>query len=131
MELTLIRLYGNLGTNGYLIHNKRVLCKTIELPWKGNRLSESCIPEGKYRLRERYSARFGRHLEICEVPNRSLILFHPANNALRELRGCIAPVTELVGEGKGILSRQAFRRLMELVIPALELEELITLKIQT
>lgn len=131
MELTLIRLYGNLGTNGYLIHNKTVLCKTIELPWKSNRISESCIPEGKYTLRDRFSTRFGRHLEIVNVPNRNLILFHPANNAMRELRGCIGPVSELIGEGLGLNSRMAFRKVMDLALPILDSGKLITLKIQT
>jgi len=131
MKLILIRLYGNMGTNGYLLHDKRVLCKTIELPWRNNQPSISCIPEGSYNLRQRFSKRFGRHLEILNVPNRSLILFHPANNALRELRGCIAPVTELVGQGLGNYSRKAFRKLMDRVNPILEQGELITLKIQT
>jgi hypothetical protein len=35
-------------------------------------------------------------LEVIDVKNRKLILFHPANNALKELNGCIAPVTKLV-----------------------------------
>jgi hypothetical protein len=131
MKLILIRLYGNMGTNGYLLHDKRVLCKTIELPWRNNQPSISCIPEGSYNLRERFSTRFGRHLEILNVPNRSHILFHPANNALRELRGCIAPVTELVGQGLGNYSGMAFRKLMDRVCPVLEQGELVTLKIQT
>lgn len=131
MELTLIRTYGNMGTNGYLIHKKQLICKTIELPWRSNLPSVSCIPEGKYPIWPRSSPRFGRHLEIIDVPDRDLILFHPANNALRELRGCIAPVMELVGEGMGIRSREAFRKLMDRVTPALENDELLTLKIQT
>jgi|SRR5690554_4264991 hypothetical protein len=131
MHLTLIRIYGNVGTNGYLICNKKVIAKTIELPWKQNRRSESCIPEGVYTLRERYSPQFGRHLEVVNVPNRDLILFHPANDARRELRGCIAPVTELVGPGLGINSRPAMRKLMDLIIPILDNNECLTLKIQT
>lgn len=54
------------------------------------------------------------------VKNRDLILFHPANDALRELNGCIAPVTELTGEGRGIRSRIAFERLKNSVFPYLE-----------
>lgn len=131
MKLTLIRLYGNLGTNGFLIANKQLICKTIELPWRNNQPSVSCIPEGKYVLQLRDSERFGRHLEIIDVPKRSLILFHPANDALRELRGCIAPVTELVGQGMGTESRLAFRKLMDRLTPVLLNEELVTLNIQT
>lgn len=120
MHLTLIRIYGNSGTNGYLIHDKKVVSKTIELPWRNNRRSESCIPEGLYNLRDRYSPHFGRHLEIMDVPGRDLILFHPANDARHELRGCIAPVTELVGPGLGIQSRMAMQKLMNLVLPFID-----------
>lgn len=131
MQLILIRLYGNMGTNGYLIHGKKVLCKTIELPWRNNQQSISCIPEGSYKLMKRFSKRFGRHLQIMDVPNRSNILFHPANCAIRELKGCIAPVSELVGQGLGNFSRMAFRKMMDLVIPVLDKGEFVTLKIQT
>ncbi len=111
--------------------NKKVIAKTIELPWKQNRRSESCIPEGVYSFRERYSPHFGRHIEVVNVPNRDLILFHPANDARRELRGCIAPVTELVGPGMGINSRMAMQKLMDLVIPILDNGKCLTLKIHT
>lgn len=129
MHLRLIRIYGRTGTNGYLVANHKVICKTIELPWKGNKRSESCIPEGKYTLRERYSPRFGRHLEILNVPGRDLILIHPANDARKELRGCIAPVSELTGPGMGIHSRAATLRLLDLVIPVLEQDRLVTITI--
>ena len=131
MELKLIRIYGQMGTNGYLIHDKEVVCKTIELPWRQNKPSVSCIPEGEYKVRQRRSARFERHLEILDVPNRSFILFHPANVAWKELRGCIAPVMELTGEGMGLQSRVAMRKLMDLALPILDKGELLTLKIQT
>jgi hypothetical protein len=131
MQLTLIRIYGHSGTNGYLIADKKVIAKTIELPWKQNQRCISCIPEGTYRLRKRRSPRFGLHLEVLDVPGRKYILFHPANDALRELRGCIAPVTELVGPGIGSKSRQAMQKLMDLVTPILDSGQLLTLKIQT
>jgi len=131
MKLKLIRIYGQMGTNGYLIHEREVVCKTIELPWKQNQPSVSCIPEGEYRIRKRRSARFGLHLEVVDVPNRSYILFHPANVAWKELRGCIAPVMELSGEGMGLYSRVAMQRLMDLARPILENGQLLTLKIQT
>jgi len=131
MQLTLIRIYGHSGTNGYLIADKKVIAKTIELPWRQNQRSVSCIPEGTYSLGKRQSPRFGLHLEILNGPNRELILFHPANDALRDLRGCIAPVTELVGPGMGTKSRLAMQKLMDLVLPILDSGQLLTLKIQT
>ncbi|MGB6037914.1 MAG: DUF5675 family protein [Cryomorphaceae bacterium] len=113
MKFNLIRIYGNQGTNGYLIAEGKLVCKTIELPWRMNQPNVSCIPEGQYNLKARYSPRFGHCVEVSNVPDRSHILFHPANNALRELRGCIAPVSELTGQGTGLRSRAATQRFLE------------------
>ena len=120
MKLVLQRQYFSSGTNGTLSFNGKEICKTIELPWKENQRRISCIPEGIYKVRKRLSSKFKWHLEVMNVKNRDLILFHPANNALKELNGCIAPVSELTGEGKGIRSRIAFERLKETVFPYLE-----------
>lgn len=115
MELTLFRTYHPEGTNGELYHLNELVCYTIELPWKNNELQCSCIPEGRYRLKRRYSERFGFHLLLGGVAGRSLILVHPANDALKELRGCLAPVSRLTGPGRGDYSRMAMRRLVNLV----------------
>jgi hypothetical protein len=66
-------------------------------------------------------------MEVVDVKNRSLILFHPANNALRELNGCIAPVTKLSGPGLGLMSRKAFSKLKDVVYQALDRKESVTL----
>ncbi|MCW3161301.1 DUF5675 family protein [Chryseobacterium oryctis] len=120
MKLVLQRQYFPSGTNGILSFNGKEICKTIELPWKNNQRRISCIPEGIYRIRKRFSSKFRWHLEVMNVKNRDLILFHPANDALKELNGCIAPISELSGEGKGIRSQIAFERLKESVFPYLE-----------
>ena len=73
------------------IHDVEV-CKTIELPWEENLRNISCIPEGDYLLGLRHTERLGDHLVIEDVPGRQGILIHPANDAKKELRGCIAPV---------------------------------------
>lgn len=112
MELMLYREYFPEGTNGELYHLGELVCYTIELPWRDNERRRSCIPEGRYRLKKRYSQRFGFHLTVQEVPGRSAILVHPANNAVRELEGCLAPVSILTGAGQGVQSRAALRRLM-------------------
>ena len=106
MVLLITRTYFPDGTNGKLECEGKVICNTIELPWKNNETKVSCIPEGKYFIRKRFSKKFKWHLELIEVKNRSLILFHPANNALKELNGCIAPVTKISGAGLGLLSRK-------------------------
>jgi hypothetical protein len=131
MVLVLTRTYFPEGTNGTLVYEGKIICKTIELPWKDNLCKVSCIPEGEYFLEKRYSSRFGWHLEIIDVPNRSLILFHPANNALKELRGCIAPVSQLSGSGLGFQSKKAFIKLKKMVYRHLEAKESVLLLVQS
>lgn len=114
MELELIRTYFPNGTNGEFVFNAKRVCSSIELPWHDNKQQVSCIPEGKYELRKRYSPKFGKHLQLVNVPGRDLILMHPANNAIKELKGCIAPVTICTAEGKGNNSRVALKKLLAL-----------------
>jgi hypothetical protein len=130
MVLLLSRTYFPDGTNGILECEGKFICKTIELTWKNNETKVSCIPEGKYFIKKRYSKKFQWHLEILDVKNRNLILFHPANNALQELNGCIAPVTKLSGPGLGLMSRKAFTKLKDLVYKALESKESVELIVQ-
>jgi hypothetical protein len=120
MVLLITRTYFPDGTNGNLECEGKLICKTIELPWKENQKKVSCIPEGKYLLQKRYSSKFKWHIEIMNVTNRTSILFHPANNAIKELNGCIAPVTKISGAGLGLLSRKAFTKLRTIVYKALE-----------
>jgi Family of unknown function (DUF5675) len=127
MVLILSRTYFPEGTNGKLECEGKLICKTIELPWKKNETKVSCIPEGEYFIKKRYSRKFQWHLEVLDVKNRSLILFHTANNALLELNGCIAPVTKLSGPGLGFMSRKAFKRLKSMVYKALDNKESVEL----
>ena len=131
MELILYRAYFNEGTNGTLFRSEKFLCHTIELPWKNNKRSISCIPEGQYQITPRFSKRFQHHLILKAVKGRSYILFHPANNALKELEGCIAPVSYLSGIGKGIYSRNAMQKLLSLVYQAKDRKEKILLTIKS
>jgi Family of unknown function (DUF5675) len=123
MVLLLQRTYQKDGTNGELTINGKRVCSTIELPWKQNRSRISCIPEGRYELRKRYTTRFGWHLLVVNVPGRDWILIHAANDALKEIKGCIAPVSQLTGSGKGILSRIALQKLMSIVTPVLDKQQ--------
>jgi hypothetical protein len=131
MVLTLSRTYFPEGTNGKLECEGKFICNTIELPWKNNETKVSCIPEGKYFIRKRYSRKFQWHFEVVEVENRSFILFHPANNAQNELNGCIAPVLKLSGPGLGLISRKAFDRLKILVYKALDQKESVSIIVQS
>ncbi|WP_445722277.1 DUF5675 family protein [Flavobacterium sp.] len=130
MVLFLTRTYFPDGTNGKLECEGKLIAYTIELPWKNNEKRVSCTPEGRYFIRKRYSDKFKWHLEVMNVSNRSFILFHPANNALKELNGCIAPVTKLSGPGLGLFSRKAFERLKSLVYKTLDQNESVELIIQ-
>ena len=131
MVLSINRTYFPEGTNGKLECDGKLICNTIELPWKNNETKVSCIPEGKYFIKKRYSKKFQWHLEIINVKNRSLILFHPANNALQELNGCIAPVTKLSGPGLGLMSRKAFSKLKNIVYNILDKNESLELIIKS
>lgn len=130
MDLLLLRTYLQNGTNGTLRAEGQEICRTIELPWKDNRPRVSCIPEGSYRLRKRYSPKFGSHFEVVGVKDRQYILFHPANDAAKELKGCIAPVSQHTGEGRGSSSRAALHSMKARLFPVLNLGGVLVLTIK-
>jgi hypothetical protein len=86
------------GTLGRLIAESGFSCVTMERQWRNNAIKRSCIPAGVYPLKLRYSpvvyrTTKGRHdkgWEVLDVPNRSLIMFHPGNFE-DDVNGCIAP----------------------------------------
>lgn len=86
--------WGKLLVNGIPVKD----FKTLELAWRKNERSISCIPEGDYFANKHISPRFGESLWLDNVPNRSEILMHYANFAgsnnprtgRSDLRGCIA-----------------------------------------
>lgn len=86
---------------------------TLELPWRDNKQRESCIPIGTYTCRRVCSPKFGETFEICNVPNRSNILYH-SGNFYKDTQGCV-----LLGESANIStesiceSKKAFRRFMD------------------
>ena len=80
------------STIGELFLNGERMCDTLELPWKDNQRSISCIPEGVYKVRLRTAresaTRDYLHLLVQDVPNRDYILFHRGNSA-KDTSGCI------------------------------------------
>ena len=85
------------GTFGYLFYNGRKV-RTVELPWRENKRSRSCIPKGEYICEVRQSPRFGRVYHITNVEGRSYILFHSGNFAgdvekgwKSNSHGCVLP----------------------------------------
>lgn len=113
--LLLQRKYGAQGTNGTITYQGEEICHTIELPDRNNIPRISCIPIGQYKLEKRRYPKHGEQIGILMVLGREAILIHAANNALKELQGCIAPVTTLTGEGRGDYSGKALAKLKALV----------------
>lgn len=70
----------NEGTEGFLFTNG-FNCKVLELPWRDNILSKSCIPIGEYKTIIRKSNRFGIVYWVLEVKGRSYIYIHSGNLA--------------------------------------------------
>lgn len=83
---------------------------TLELPDRGNKKNLSCIPEGTYICRKVTSPKFGETFEICDVKDRSQILFHQGNYT-SSTRGCIlvgerwAPKQEMLQDTKLAMSK--------------------------
>ena len=113
MEIILKRKYYPGGTNGIIYINGNLQCYSIELPWLDNQHAISCIPEGFYDLSICFTERLGEHLRVEYVPGRFGILMHAANDALHQLKGCIATVSKLTGEGKGENSKKALADLIK------------------
>lgn len=109
--IELCRNYGENITTGAIYVNDVYVCRSIELPWHHNAVQQSCIPEGQYAIAWRNSERLGRHIHVLDVPNRQWILIHPANDAAKELKGCIAPVLDIIDD-RGIHSRMALQILL-------------------
>jgi len=90
-------MFTDKSTIGELFINGERFCDTLELPYKDNQRSISCIPEGQYKVRIRLpresATRDYIHLLVKDVPGRDYILFHIGNTA-KDTRGCI-----LVGQG--------------------------------
>lgn len=99
VSLLLIRdTFTDISTIGKLYLNGEYFCNTLELPWKENKRSISCIPAGEYEARLRLpresASREYVHLLIKDVTDRSYILVHIGNRA-KDTRGCI-----LVGQSR-------------------------------
>ena len=93
VNLLLIRdMFTDESTIGELFINGERFCDTLELPWKDNQRSISCIPEGQYKVRMRLpiesATRDYLHLLVQDVKDRSYVLVHIGNTA-KDTRGCI------------------------------------------
>ncbi|MBV1952556.1 MAG: hypothetical protein KUG64_10245 [Cycloclasticus sp.] len=93
--------------------------KTMELEVDCNAVRDDAIPAGTYTVVKRYSAKYGWHFHITNVPNRSLILIHEANFSF-QLLGCIGVGAKIVDINKDGLkditsSRKTKKKLLDLM----------------
>ena len=90
--LILRNTFSDESTIGELFLNGETFCDTLELPYRDNQKSVSCIPTGEYTVRLRTAresaTRDYLHLLVQEVKDRSHILFHRGNSA-KDTRGGI------------------------------------------
>ncbi len=128
MVIELQRLYRDGWTDGLIFIKGILLCRSIELRWANNERNVSCVPEGVYPVAIIQHPKFGECLQINGVKGRSGILVHVANDAQKELRGCIAPVFSLSGNGKGQHSRLALNYIIENLKNSGEKEHFIQIK---
>jgi len=128
MVIELQRLYRDGWTDGLIFIKGILLCRSIELRWANNERNVSCVPEGVYPVAIIQHPKFSECLQINGVKGRSGILVHVANDAQKELRGCIAPVFSLNGNGKGQHSRLALNYIIENLKRSEEKEHFIEIK---
>ena len=121
-------MYRDTWTDGLIFIKGILLCRSIELRWANNERNISCVPEGVYPVAIIQHPKFGECLQINGVKGRSGILVHVANDAQKELRGCIAPVFSLSGNGKGLYSRLALNYIIENLKNSGEKEHFIEIK---
>lgn len=112
-----------MGVFGKLVLPDGWECYTVELPWRNNAQSESCIPDGTYELHKRWSGvvrrssegEFKRGWHVRHVFARKYIMIHPGNTLL-DLDGCIALGSDMgyvEGHWAVTRSRDTFREFME------------------
>jgi hypothetical protein len=105
---------------GKLYCNSEFIAHTLELAWRDNEKSVSCIPSGEYECRVRLARESGSrdyvHLLVQDVPNRSYILFHRGNYP-SDSRGCILTGTHRAQVSDKILqSKVAHSYLMDYIL---------------
>jgi hypothetical protein len=104
------------GTFGALIVNNKPCFVTLELPWKNNKSSISCIPPGTYHATKMYSSKFLKDVFVLhDVPGRDMIEFHIGNTII-DTHGCVLLGMEYsLTENAIVVSRSAFNEFMSMM----------------
>lgn len=90
-KVTVERVYLPTETLGSMYDQHGIfLCKVMELPWKDNQRSISCIPEGIYKVIKQppKEDRPYPYFRLPNVPGRSGILIHKISY-VSGLKGCL------------------------------------------
>ena len=114
----------NGATMGVLCVNDMPEFVTLEDAWRDNERQISCIPVGRYKVKQRLSPKFGATWQVMDVPERYHILFH-AGNTHKDTHGCILLGMQFgrIGSESAILaSKSAFNRFMDLMAGTPEAE---------
>ena len=111
MELLLIRVYYDTGTNGCLFAGDELLCFTTEAAshWEDYR---GCLPEGKYLVSRFPKSRHAGCLQLKHMEDRQGGLIQCKPDLSTMTAGCIVPATLVTAPGKGLGSKRA----MELLV---------------
>jgi len=102
----------NSATIGMMLIDKTARFVTLELPWRDNKVNESCIPAGNYLCKLKLSPKFKMRLyELQDVPGRAEILLHLGND-IDDVSGCLAIGKSLVKSNYIGKSTEAFCEFM-------------------
>lgn len=119
MELRLVRVAEYDGvTLGTLALDGVPMFVTLEPAWRDNKRRISCIPNGTYKAKRKRSPKFGPTYQVCQVLNRTHIIFH-VGNTLRDTEGCILLGLRFgkIGNTSAVLSsRYAMKRFMDRLV---------------
>lgn len=110
--------------------NELFSCVTLELPYRDNERSISCIPPGNYTVEHRYSETYGNHFLVKGVENRSYILIH-YGNYYTNTEGCILVGEELKDiDNNGLVDITNSRNTLEDFVNAVPRQESFALRIK-
>ena len=88
-EITVFRQYkSDTCTSGYIAAEGKIICYSLEKPWKGNAPEISSIPAGTYTASLRYDHKDRWRVELKDVPGRKNIQIHIGNTPA-DSKGCI------------------------------------------
>ena len=97
MQVTVVRIERSEEcTLGVMFVEGRVVCWTLEPPWRDNKVNVSCVPVGMYVGTKIVSEDHGVTLWLNEVPGRGEILLGHVGNSVTDTHGCV-----LVGSRPG------------------------------